>query len=394
MSSIIDTAIVGAGPYGLSISAHLKAKGIPYQVFGNPLESWRKMPQGMLLKSEAFASNLWDPQRKFTLERFSAERQVHYQRTQIPLSLTRFLEYAEWFRQGAVGEVHDVKVERIRRNLRNFHLDLADGTSVEARRVILATGYMAFRFTPPEFENLPESLCKHSSLVCNLKCYSGLDCIIIGAGQSALETAALLHEAGAKVRVLARDSQILWNRDPVRNPTMLDKIRNPEAGLGPGWRSVAASEFPQVFRTVLSKNTRHRVVANNWGPAGSWWLRDRIIGKIELLPRHRIQSTQDIGGRVRLVVEGPDGTKEIMADRVIAATGFKINLERLTYLDPEIRKNIAREDFAPALNSSFETSIPGLFLVGAASAPIFGPVMRFMFGAKHASRILARRLSA
>ena len=33
--SVGNTVIIGAGPYGLSIAAHLKAAGIPYHLYGN-----------------------------------------------------------------------------------------------------------------------------------------------------------------------------------------------------------------------------------------------------------------------------------------------------------------------------------------------------------------------
>lgn len=55
-------AIIGAGPYGLSIAAHLRAYGIPFRIFGAPLDSWRRhMPVGMMLKSDGFASSLSAP---------------------------------------------------------------------------------------------------------------------------------------------------------------------------------------------------------------------------------------------------------------------------------------------------------------------------------------------
>jgi thioredoxin reductase len=391
--SPIETAIIGAGPYGLSIAAHLRAAGLPFEIFGTPLESWRAfMPQGMLLKSEPFASSLWDPKRNFTLERFSAERKIHYQRSRNPVSLTQFLDYAEWFRQGAVGEIHEVKIRRIRRNSHTFSLELADGSSLEARRVILATGQMPFRHVPAEISDLPEPLCKHSTLLGDVKAYSGRDCTIIGAGQSALESAALLHEAGATVRVLARVDRINWNCKPMLHRTLVDWIREPEAGLCAGWGCLAVSEFPRLFRRLFPADKRRRYVATSFGPAIAWWLRERVEGKIDLLFCHQIQSVNDEGGRLRLVVKGPEGLKEVLTDQLIAATGFKINLDRLDYLDPALKKNIAREEYAPVLDASFETSVPGLFLVGPVSAPTFGPVMRFMFGAKHAAPILAWRL--
>ncbi len=150
--SVGNTVIIGAGPYGLSIAAHLKAAGIPYHLYGKPLESWREfMPVGMVLKSERFASNLWDPNGQFTLERYSAEHKIPYQPAGHPLSLADFLSYAEWFRQRAVGESCDVRVTSLRRTRTGFVLDFAGAPSIETRRVILATGHMAFQVIPEEF---------------------------------------------------------------------------------------------------------------------------------------------------------------------------------------------------------------------------------------------------
>ena len=57
-----QTAIIGAGPYGLSLAAHLAAAGADFRIFGKPLTSWRDhMPKGMMLKSDGFASNLSAP---------------------------------------------------------------------------------------------------------------------------------------------------------------------------------------------------------------------------------------------------------------------------------------------------------------------------------------------
>src|SRR5262249_6544073 len=205
--SVGNTVIVGAGPYGLSIAAHLRTAGIPYQLYGTPLESWRRfMPAGMILKSERFASNLWDPNRQFTLERYSAELKIPYQAAGDPLCLEHFLGYAEWFRERAVGESIDVKLTHLRRTPRGFLLDFAGGASLEAEHVTLATGHMASRVTPAALASLPEPLCCHSSRICDLSGFAGRAVTVIGAGQSALESAALLHEIGAQVRVIVRGS--------------------------------------------------------------------------------------------------------------------------------------------------------------------------------------------
>jgi len=212
-----ETVIVGAGPYGLSIAAHLRAAGIPYQLFGSTLESWRAfMPEGMVLKSEPFASNLWDPRRQFTLKQFAAQAKIPYEHSGRPLSLANFLDYAEWFRQRAVGEPNPAKVQRISGGAGEFTLEFANHPPVKARRVILATGHMAFRYIPSELAGLAEPLGLHSTRIGDVRAFSGRDVTILGAGQSALESAALLHEAGAAVRLIARTDRLIWIPAPSR----------------------------------------------------------------------------------------------------------------------------------------------------------------------------------
>jgi thioredoxin reductase len=216
---------------------------------------------------------------------------------------------------------------------------------------------------------------------------------IVGAGQSALETTALLHEAGAAVRLIARTDHIIWNPAPsAARRSFIDRIRQPESGLGFGWRSVAVCELPQVFRRLFAAEKRHRFVAGSWGPTGAWWLKERFENRISTMLGGRIRSASSAGGRVRLVVEQPSGSSEIETDHVICGTGFKVDVDRMEFLDSSLRSSLAREGAAPLLDAHFETSIAGLFIVGIASAPTFGPVMRFMFGAKHVAPALARHL--
>ena len=389
----LGTAIVGAGPYGLSIAAHLRAARLPFQLFGTPLESWRRyMPEGMVLKSERFASNLWDPHRRFTLRRYSAEKNLPYESVGHPLSLASFLDYAEWFRQNAAAESRDVQVVRIRRNGSGFSLELADGTTLTVRRVILATGHMAFRLLPPQLSHLPEPLLFHSTRIGDVKAYVGRDVTIIGAGQSALETAALLHEAGARVRILVKSNRVEWNA-PSKKRSLFQRILSPDAGVAAGWKSVAISELPQVFRWCFPAEKRHRFVAGSYGPSGAWWLRDRVDRQIELQLNCEVETASVENNGVRIIARGPEGRQEFVTDHIIAGTGFMVDIDKLHYLDCALRQSIARErNGIPSLNSHFETSIPGLFIVGVASSPVFGPIMRFMYGAKHVGPILAKRL--
>ena len=388
-----NTTIVGAGPYGLSIGAHLRAAAVPFELLGTPLESWRSfMPQGMLLKSERFASNLWDPQRRFTLRRYCTARGLPWQAVGLPVSLAAFLEYADWFRRENSLETREPKLTCLRQISGGFSLELADGSSFTSRRVVLATGHMAFRVIPPELSALPEPLVLHSSRLSDLTGFRDREVCVIGAGQSALETAALLHENGARVRVLVRRDRIEWNA-PAKPRSLPARLLAPDAGVASGWKSVAISELPRVFRWYFPPARRHWFVARAYGPGGSWWLRERVEGRVPVELNSQLLGAEAANGGVRLQLRGPGGTRTLATQHVIAATGFKVDLDRLPYLEPQLARSIAREAAGiPALDGRFETSLPGLFIVGVASAPVFGPIMRFMYGAKHVAPVLARRL--
>jgi thioredoxin reductase len=253
---------------------------------------------------------------------------------------------------------------------------------------------MAFRVMPPELSALPEPLALHSARIGDVRRYAGRDVCVIGAGQSALETAAILREHDARVHVLARCARIEWN-PPSKPRSLLARLREPDAAVSSGWKSVAVSELPRVFRWCFPPAKRHWFVSRAYGPSGAWWLRERVENRAEVLMGSRVVSAQaKPGGEgVVLRVENPGATREMPTDHVVAGTGFRVNIDRIEYLDPSLASSIAREgDGIPALDSHFETSVPGLFMVGLVSAPVFGPIMRFMYGAKHVAPVLAREL--
>lgn len=389
----IDTTIIGAGPYGLSIAAHLRGAKIPFQMLGTPLESWRSfMPAGMILKSEAFASNLWDPAKRYTLKAYCQLHGQPFEAVGAPVPLDRFLNYADWFRVQTAASPLEMKVTSVRRARSGFQICLADGHEFKTSRIIAAAGHMAFRYIPPELRGVPEPFVMHSSRLGDLTRYTGKQIVIVGAGQSALETAALLHEAGAHVRLVTRRSHIEWNERSIRRP-FTSRILRPDAGIASGWRSTAISELPRLFRICFPPAKRHRFVAGSYGPSGAWWLRGRLTDSIEMLFQRRIEAATSAAGRVRISLTSKDSASEVLVDHVVAATGYQVDLNRFDFLDPALLEEIAREaPGIPALTSSLETSVSGLFMVGLVSAPVFGPIMRFMYGAKHAAPIIAARL--
>ena len=129
MSAPVDVAIVGAGPYGLSLAAHLNAAGIQTRVFGRPMDSWRShMPEGMLLKSDPFASSLSDPQDFYTLARFSEEQSIPYSESE-PVRLDLFCNYGLAFQKRCAPRLAEVQVSTIERSGSEFIIGLDEGGS-------------------------------------------------------------------------------------------------------------------------------------------------------------------------------------------------------------------------------------------------------------------------
>jgi cation diffusion facilitator CzcD-associated flavoprotein CzcO len=389
----LDVAIVGAGPYGLSVAAHLQRPSLRMAAFGKPMETWRAhMPRGMALKSDGFASNLHDPSRALTLKAYCLENDIAYADLGLPVALETFCSYGMWFRERAGVALDERLVTRIERHGPGFALVLDDGQEILARRVILAVGVSHFSHSPAELAHLPRSMLTHSSDHADPGAFAGRDVTILGAGASALDLAMLLHEGGATTRVVARRDKVAFHSRAVTPRPLLEQLRRPTSALGPGWRSLAYCVAPHLFR-LLPSRTRLEVVGRALGPAAGWTVRERVEGKVSMLLGRRVVGASAENAQLVLRLADSDGREtEIKTDHLIAATGYRVDLGRLAFLSETIMRDLRLLDGSPRLNGSFESSVPGLFFVGLAAANMFGPLQRFAHGARFAARRLARYL--
>jgi cation diffusion facilitator CzcD-associated flavoprotein CzcO len=394
-SADFDVAVIGAGPYGLAAAAHLRARGVATHVFGRPMSSWlERMPRGMFLKSEGFASSIADPAGEHTLARYCGASGRPYDDLGGPVSLETFSDYGLWFQRTLIPDVDETEVERIRAAADGFEISLTDGRTASARKVVVACGFPSFRHVPEELRDLPASLVSHSSDHASLAGFGGQEVVVIGAGQSALETAALLRENGAAASVVVRKAVVRWNDPPEVGPrSFRRRARAPMTGLGAGWASWVYTDLPHAFLRFPA-STRVRLAREVLGPSGAWWLRDRIEGSVPVLVGHVLVAASAQGSKLRLRVGAEGAERELEADHAIAATGYRVRLEDLPFLDAASRRGLRTVGGAPALSSSFESSVPGLYFVGMAAANSFGPVMRFVCGTSFAARRLSRALAA
>lgn len=395
MNASPEVAIIGAGPFGLSIAANLRAHGVDFRIFGSPMHSWRtQMPKGMSLKSDGFASNFYDPNANFTLKHFCEEQGIAYDDERIPVRLDTFCAYGLAFQQRLVPELEDQKVVSLVRAGDGFILHLDNGQVVTPRKVVLAVGIHYFQNIPDQLARLPAEAYSHSSRHHDVAQFKGRDVTVIGGGASALDLAGLLHAGGAAVRLVARRQSVQIHSGPGPKPRSLwQRIRHPKSGLGPSLRSRIMADAPLLIH-CLPQKTRLRIVQNLLGPAGGWFVRDQVAGKVPLLLGYSPLSAEIRDRRVHLRFVARDGTERgVITDHVIAATGYRTDLRKLTFLGADLVTQLRSVNFTPVLSSNFESSIPGLYFVGPISANSFGPVMRFVFGVGFTARRLCAHLA-
>lgn len=388
--------IVGAGPYGLSIAAHLKARGIPFRIFGKAMHAWLEhMPKGMRLKSEGFASRLYDPGSTFTLATYCAREKIPYADLGVPTPLEVFSSYALEFQKTFVPELEDKFVVSAIPSSPGFRICLRDGEEVAARKIIMALGLSGFEHVPPILSALGEGWVTHSSRHSNIDRFKDTEVIVVGSGSSALELAALLYQVGACVHLVARAPAIDFHDPPGLMPRpLLKRVRLPITGLGPGrWRSGFFTAAPQMFRQ-MPLGFRRKLVQDHIRPAPAWFVKDLVVDKVPFHLGMSISQAEVRNGKIRLQLEDRSGKKETLAaDHVIAATGFTVDLDRLHILPANLRATIRCVEQSPVLSANFESSVPGLYFVGPIAAISFGPLMRFAFGAQYAATRLSKHLA-
>jgi len=391
---MLNTAVIGAGPYGFSVAAHFRRRGISFRIFGRPMDSWlNHMPKGMMLKSDGFASNIYDPAGEFTLQKFCRERGIDYSDVGLPVRLDTFIAYGQAFRERMLPELEDKQVIQIERAPGGFRLQLDSGETFTAGRVVLAIGITHFEYVPGELTNLTAEFLSHSFHHPNPDAFRGRNVTVIGGGSSAIDLATLLHESGADVQLIARQPQLKFHSVPTGKPrSAYQRIRHPKSGLGPGMRSRFFSDFPMLFH-YLPEGLRVELVETTLGPSAGWFVKDKM-SRVPCLLGYAPQRAEVQDGEVRLHLRATDGSeRDIVTGHVIAATGYKVDLGRLKFLTPDIRSQIKTVKGSPQLSSSFESSVPGIYFVGLAAANSFGPVMRFAFGAGFAARRVTEALA-
>jgi hypothetical protein len=350
-----------------------------------------QMPKTMVLKSEGCASNLSDPSGNYTLAEYCDNKGLPYSDYVEPVSRELFAQYALSFQQQLVPNVEDVMVTSVSLSQTGFELGLSTGEIVRASKVVVATGMEHMAYSPEQLALLPPELRSHSADHHDLSRFKGVDVAVIGGGQSALETAAILHEEGASVTLLIRAEAVAWNRTPSKaHRSRYQRLRFPRTRLGDGLQLWMYDSLPGLFHK-LPLWVRLEKIKTTLGPAGAWWLKDRVIGRVSIKLNEHLVGADTNGSRVVLRLRGREEI-ELSSDHVIAATGYKFDLRSLSFFSDCLKSQLRHEEQMPLLSRNFESSISGLYFTGFGSVNSFGPVMRFLAGVDYTAKSIARHI--
>ncbi len=360
------------------------------------------MPAGMWLRSSPAASSICSPRDELSLARWGVAERREIAKI---LPIGDFIDYGMWFKEHAVPDLDPRMVVSVRCGKTGFDLTLSDGAEMTVGRVVVAAGLGPFAHIPQAFADLPSSLVSHASNCSAIETFADKSVAVVGTGQSALESAALLAEAGAHVAVLGRARKIVWlgNWSDIKGAggsSFVPAVKTPakqtwRARTGLHWRPAPTEvggrisswigaapdvlrHFPRALRTPLT----YRCIR----PAGAGWLPDRLR-TVEFALGREIVAAREEDSRVLLRLD--DGSTRLV-DHVLLGTGYKIDVHAYPFLEGGLASSLQTVEGSPLLGRGLESSIPGLHFVGAPAAESFGPAMRFVVGTAYTAPALVQ----
>jgi NADPH-dependent 2,4-dienoyl-CoA reductase/sulfur reductase-like enzyme len=381
-----EVAVIGAGPFGLSVAAHLGARA---RVFGAPLDTWRtRMPPEMLLRSAWDETSLSAPGARGSIDEWAREAGEPRQE---PLPLDTFLRYGDWFRERFVADHAPAPVKRVEPAGRGVRVTTADG-SLDVAAAVVAVGALPFVHAPAALADAVGEGVGFALEPEAPSALAGRRVLVVGAGQAGLESAGLAARAGATVEVVTR-SEVRWfaDREPhhPRGPLRqrLYRLAYPAVGYGPPPLNRLALH-PDAFAR-LPRRARRLLTARLLRPGGSPWVHELVAGRVRLTEGVAPVGIEP-GDPLRVSLS--DGTAREV-DRVLLATGYRFDARRLGFLDEALRRSVRLEqDGWPVLDRWFRSTEPRLSFVGYAAEGRFGPSARFVLGARFAAERVASSL--
>ncbi|MHA6258430.1 NAD(P)-binding domain-containing protein [Sporosarcina sp. CAU 1771] len=360
---MLDVAIIGAGPYGLSLAAHAKEAGLNYRVFGYPMDFWKtKMPPEMFIRTLLAYTGLSDSKNEFTLHRYQTEMNITLS---YPLPRSIFVDYGLWFTEKMNLLIETVYIEKLENTNGLFRLETEGGKKYIAKKVIVAVGLTNAQYIPKNLSSFPETLVSHTSNYTDYLGFKDKSVAVIGGGQSAWETAALLYQSQARVELIYRRA---------------GRLSPPEKNMNEEQRELADKFY------FLSQEEKNRAQNQFSIPTVSDFLVPLVEGKVKQRPNTSISHLSKLeNDKLRLIF---NDQSSIVVDHVIAATGYRFSLKKLPFLHPILNNIQTNEIGEPIVNQYFESTLSDLFFAGPATASQHGPTFRFISGVWHTSDVL------
>ncbi len=344
------------------------------------------MPRGMCLRSNWGASHIADPKKELSLDSYCSDTGTPCPK---PIPLNRFVDYGHWYQGRAVPDLDRRMIHRIEADARGFKVITSDEETFTSKRVVIATGIDAFASCPPAFSEIPSALASHSSAHDNLGKFKGRSIVVIGAGQSALESAVLCREAGAEVEVIARQDNLNWvgMHPRLHHLGPISRLLYSNRDVGPAGisRLVAAPHLFRMFPHWFQDPVTYRAIR----PAVAGWLRPRLTD-LPITFGRQVTSAIAIGSQLRLKL---DDHTERLVDHALLATGYRVDVSRYQFLSDALLKRLKTAIGYPVLGRGLECSVPGLHFLGKPAAWSFGPIVGFVSGAEFAAKELVRSVS-
>jgi len=381
----VDVAVLGAGPHGLAASAHLRRAGIDVRTIGDPMSFWRTMPVGMMLRSNWTATCIAEYEGPLSLDHYLATTGARFS---TPVPLERFLEYGTWVQQQVAPDVDRRVVEQVEQDGDGFRLAFTDGDRLRARRLVVAAGIAPFAHRPSVAAHLPRALASHTADHRDLSSFTGRRVLVVGGGQSALESAALLRESGADVEVAVRRDHLTWLHGG-KYHRMLGRwarLVYAPTDVGPMGLSRLVA-VPDLFRR-LPRPVQDPAARRSIRPAGATWLQPRLA-EVRVRLDTTVQEMAAVGDRVRARLSTGE---DLTVDHVLFGTGYRVDIARYPFLATSLADRVEQVGGYPVLGRGMETSVPGLHILGAPAAWSFGPIMRFVAGGWYGAQSVTRRV--
>lgn len=371
----VSLLVIGAGPYGLAVAANAREQGINTVVVGRPMTFWTEhMPDDMYLRSGPD----WhlDAANVHTFEAFLEERGIAPVDID-PVPIKVFLDYARWFTDEKRLAGRQCLVSTLGHSGQHFQVQLDDGTTITADKVVATPGVRHFQQLPQWADQIAPGLGAHTCDLIRFDDLCGARVLIVGGRQSAYEWAALAGEHGAeRIDVVHRHDTPRFDRVSWR---FVDPYIDQTLATRGWWRTLPSSDQQRISRQFWEVG---RLTLE-------WWLTPRLAGaRFHRWPNTHVTTVAQQGNTIEVALSSGE---RLSVDRIIYATGYAANLRRVPYLH-DVLPEIGLTDGFPNLDAAFQTSIPGLYIPGFAATRDFGPFFGFTKGCPAAATLIVQDL--